>query len=737
MSQKSDTSSSSSTSSSDEDNKGGTNQLRQRRPTVGLNPFQNLKTNPLRLQVENLLGGTSSEEDDFNVNILEVSSDTESGSEYDEGFQEDQRIRLTLKRVFSYLDNQDLRRKFVKDLLVYVCFLILLIAFITMQRSVEENWEMYSGLDETFVLKQYPPDFSHVFKNLYDVGSVEELFQWARGPFVKGIVGNGEETEFIMESNIQIGALVIRQHRVDSQFCTVPKRYRNITGTKKCNPSYMEAFKSRESYGAKPWTYTSGSDTKIPNFWGKLTTYYGGGGFCVVIDKKSDIKTEIEYLEDNNYIDKSTRVVFFHLFVFNPNSWTFSELIPFFEFGPGGMIFPRVKFRSFKLDLYERSNDKIRIIIEALLLCFLVYYSYGIYKEYLLTYYRTANKWEYFKSFWNVLDLINILLFWGIVIIIMNFLFNKSSDNPDITSLDWVKLSSLSGKFSNLYNFIAFNAFLSIIKIFQFLRMNQRMSLLWDTLEGAMPNLAVFLVFFMIIFIAFSLAGQVIFGPSLDSFRDFTASIITSFKMSLGEIEFGELKQVNRVLGPVYYVFFTFFVIYTLMNMFLAILNDSYEKHHQSTSQDELNTALMKGVGKVKNVLKMVKGKMNKTDKTEHESEDEHEPTLSEVTQQALFKLKEMRKKYGKNRKLDIIEIRSIFDEIDGINLLFDQVAVELEEENMYDVKKPIKNQTNEELIRNLPNKERIKYLKKINKEEKKAIQDLKSKIDLILKSLN
>eukprot|EP01155_Anaeramoeba_flamelloides_P032832 Anaeramoba_flamelloidesa95114_38.p1 GENE.a95114_38~~a95114_38.p1 ORF type:complete len:302 (+),score=67.24 a95114_38:132-908(+) len=250
--------------------------------------------------------------------------------------------------------------------------------------------------------------------------------------------------------------------------------------------------------------------------------------------------------------------------------------------------------------------------------------------------------------------------------------------------------------------------------------MNQRMSLLWDTLEGAMPNLAVFLVFFMIIFVAFSLAGQVIFGPSLDSFRDFTASIITSFKMSLGEIEFGELKQVNRVLGPVYYVFFTFFVIYTLMNMFLAILNDSYEKHHQSTSQDELNTALMKGVGKVKNVLKMVKGKMNKTDKTEHESEDEHEPTLSEVTQQALFKLKEMRKKYGKNRKLDIIEIRSIFDEIDGINLLFDQVAVELEEENMYDVKKPIKNQTNEELIRNLPNKERIKYLKKINKEEKK-----------------
>jgi len=38
------------------------------------------------------------------------------------------------------------------------------------------------------------------------------------------------------------------------------------------------------------------------------------------------------------------------------------------------------------------------------------------------------------------------------------------------------------------------------------------------------------------------------------------------------------MQQANRVLGPAYFIIYVFFVFFILLNMFLAIINDTYSE---------------------------------------------------------------------------------------------------------------------------------------------------------------
>jgi polycystin 2 len=44
----------------------------------------------------------------------------------------------------------------------------------------------------------------------------------------------------------------------------------------------------------------------------------------------------------------------------------------------------------------------------------------------------------------------------------------------------------------------------------------------------------------------------------------------------LGSFDFPALQQAHRVLGPIFFLAYVFFVFFVLLNMFLAIINDTY-----------------------------------------------------------------------------------------------------------------------------------------------------------------
>ena len=51
---------------------------------------------------------------------------------------------------------------------------------------------------------------------------------------------------------------------------------------------------------------------------------------------------------------------------------------------------------------------------------------------------------------------------------------------------------------------------------------------------------------------------------------------MTLFRIILGDFNFLELQEANRILGPPYFIIFVVIMFFFLLNIFLAIINETY-----------------------------------------------------------------------------------------------------------------------------------------------------------------
>lgn len=51
---------------------------------------------------------------------------------------------------------------------------------------------------------------------------------------------------------------------------------------------------------------------------------------------------------------------------------------------------------------------------------------------------------------------------------------------------------------------------------------------------------------------------------------------LTLFRIILGDFDFQALSDAQIIFGPLYFLVYIFFVFFVLINMFIAIINDTY-----------------------------------------------------------------------------------------------------------------------------------------------------------------
>jgi polycystin 2 len=106
-------------------------------------------------------------------------------------------------------------------------------------------------------------------------------------------------------------------------------------------------------------------------------------------------------------------------------------------------------------------------------------------------------------------------------------------------------------------------------------------------------------VMFFTVFFAFAQLGFLLFGTQVpltckkqvmivfdqvEDFSSFSNAIFTLLRTILGDFNFNEIEQANRVLGPIFFLSYVFFVFFVLLNMFLAIINDTYSEVKEEIS---------------------------------------------------------------------------------------------------------------------------------------------------------
>ncbi|KAB1271700.1 Polycystic kidney disease 2-like 1 protein [Camelus dromedarius] len=445
------------------------------------------------------------------------------------------------------------------------------------------------------------------------ISSMADFWDFAQGPLLDSLywtkwynnrsLGRGSHS-FIYYENLLLGVPRLRQLRVRNDSCVVHEDFREDILS--CYDVYSPDKEEQLPFGplnGTAWTYHSQDELGGSSHWGRLTSYSGGGYY---LDLPGTLQASAEALRDLQeglWLDRGTRVVFIDFSVYNANINLFCVLRLVVEFPATGGAIPSWQIRTVKLIRYVSNWDFFIVGCEVIFCIFIFYY---VVEEILELH---IHRLHYLSSIWNILDLVVILLsivamgFHVFRTLEVNQLMGRLLQQPN-TYADFEFLAFWQTQYDNMN---AINLFFAWIKIFKYISFNKTMTQLSSTLARCAKDILGFAVMFFIVFFAYAQLGYLLFGTQVENFSTFIKCIFTQFRIILGDFDYNAIDNANRILGPAYFVTYVFFVFFVLLNMFLAIINDTYSevKEELAGQKEELQLSDLLKQGYHKTLLRL------------------------------------------------------------------------------------------------------------------------------------
>ncbi|KAE8590838.1 hypothetical protein XENTR_v10018227 [Xenopus tropicalis] len=495
----------------------------------------------------------------------------------------------------------------LRELLVYIVFLVD-ICLLTYGMTSTNTYYYTNVMSKLFLDTQ--SDSGVTFKA---ISNMDDFWSYLQGPMLDGLywtkwynnVSLTDNTNsLIYYENLLLGVPRMRQLKVKNNSCMVYKDFKDeIVG---CFDVYSKDKEDTSQFGlinGTAWTYYTEEELGGSSYWGKITTYSGGGYYIDLELTKRDSLRQLQTLKSNLWLDRGTRAVFVDFSVYNANINLFCVLRLVVEFPATGGAIPSWQIRTVKLIRYVSGWDYFIIGCEIVFCIFIFYYVVEEILE------LRIHKFRYFTSIWNILDVIVILLslvaigFHIFRTMEVNRLMGTLLKNPTIYA-DFEFLAFWQTQYNNMN---AVNLFFAWIKIFKYISFNKTMTQLSSTLARCAKDILGFAIMFFIVFFAYAQLGYLLFGTQVENFSTFVKCIFTQFRIILGDFDYDAIDNANRVLGPIYFVTYVFFVFFVLLNMFLAIINDTYSevKEELSNQKNELQFSDILKQGYKKTLLKL------------------------------------------------------------------------------------------------------------------------------------
>ncbi|NWW85274.1 PK2L2 protein, partial [Rhynochetos jubatus] len=468
-------------------------------------------------------------------------------------------------------------RTTLRELLIYIVFLtdLCILAFGMVSTDMYYLNEVMAHL----FLESPSEDDRSSFRS---IGSRADFWRFAEGPLLDGLYWDKwhnnttltlqNSNSHIYYENLLLGVAQIRQLKVRNNTCSVyPYFHTFIEG---CYSEYRYRAEDRSDFGLKngsEWKYTSVSSLS-PWYWGSMGLYSSGGYRFTLPKPKQESMEKLVFLRRNSWLTRGTRVVFIDFSTYNANINLFCVIRLVVEFPATGGALTSSHIYSVKLLRYITYYDYFLASCEIIFCFFIVtFIIQGAIKIGRL-------KKEYFRSAWNWLDLLMVVL--SILAIAFNIYRTVE------VSLLMEELLSDAQLYPNFYflafwqvlynNMIAVNVFFAWIKIFRYMSFHKTIMQLSSTLSRCAKDIIGFAIMFFIIFFAYAQFGYLVFGSQVEDFSTFQNCLFTQFRIVLGDFNFETVEAANRILGPIYFMTFVFFVLFILLNMVLAIINDTY-----------------------------------------------------------------------------------------------------------------------------------------------------------------
>eukprot|EP00071_Canis_lupus_P018148 XP_013964616.1 polycystic kidney disease 2-like 1 protein isoform X2 [Canis lupus familiaris] len=492
----------------------------------------------------------------------------------------------------------------LRELLVYIVFLVD-ICLLTYGMTSSSAYYYTKVMSELFL--HTPSDTGVSFQAISSMadfwdGPLLDSLYWTKW-YNNQSLGHGSHS-FIYYENLLLGVPRLRQLRVRNDSCVVHEDFREDILS--CYDVYSPDKEEQLPFGplnGTAWTYHSQDELGGSSHWGRLTSYSGGGYYLDLPGSRQASAEALQDLQEGLWLDRGTRVVFIDFSVYNANINLFCVLRLVVEFPATGGAIPSWQIRTVKLIRYVSNWDFFIIGCEIIFCIFIVYYMVEEILE------LHIHRLHYLSSIWNILDLVVIMLsivavgFHIFRTLEVNRLMGKLLQQPNMYA-DFEFLAFWQTQYNNMN---AVNLFFAWIKIFKYISFNKTMTQLSSTLARCAKDILGFAVMFFIVFFAYAQLGYLLFGTQVENFSTFIKCIFTQFRIILGDFDYNAIDNANRILGPAYFVTYVFFVFFVLLNMFLAIINDTYSevKEELAGQKDELQLSDLLKQGYNKTLLRL------------------------------------------------------------------------------------------------------------------------------------
>ncbi|CAF4205861.1 unnamed protein product [Rotaria sp. Silwood2] len=429
--------------------------------------------------------------------------------------------------------NKDLYVKTtLRELIIYLVFITIL-CIITFGMTSTKTYYFTTVLRTVLTeQKVQGPGAQPAFD---DIASFEDFWNVMSGPIIDGLFNqkwyNGENLTddqygYILFENKILGLPRLRQLRVTNDSCNVHRKFRSTIH--ECYAPYSSNKEDRRSYEpqndnltSSAWHYRTSSELHGSSTSGLISRYDGGGFVQDLTINHQAAKAQLDSLNANLWLDRGTRVVFLDFTVYNANINLFCQIKLTVEFPASGGAVPSKSFSTVKLIRYVSSMDYFVLACEILFVIFTVYYTVEEVLE------IARFKFHYFKTLWNILDVVIILI--SYICIAFN-IYRQIKVGQALDELlkdqnsfaDFEFLTYWQTQFNNI---IAFTVFLAWIKIFKYVSFNKTMTQLSTTLSRCAKDVLGFSVMFMIVFLAYAQLGYLLFGTMVEDYKTFAISM--------------------------------------------------------------------------------------------------------------------------------------------------------------------------------------------------------------------
>mmetsp|Transcript_21611 Transcript_21611/g.50472 ORF Transcript_21611/g.50472 Transcript_21611/m.50472 type:complete len:764 (-) Transcript_21611:21-2312(-) len=314
------------------------------------------------------------------------------------------------------------------------------------------------------------------------------------------------------------------------------------------------------------------------------------------------LQEQLWELEANQWFDRHTRKVEVAIPVYNAEFGLHTLLYLNLFINRGGHIWKRQIPLSTYAQWYSQWYFYVLDIVWLLCVLYILFSELfeiiqvlrrssaaGLLKEYL--------------GFWNAFDWLSIICSVTIISMFIVAMEESRAVNDAMRALPPLRdigaqyqylISAYFDQLENCVHYvhrlrIAVAAFpiIIVVRLFKAFRAQPRLALVTRTMTSAATDLIHFGIVFFSVFLAFAVAGVMLFGGEVLDFGTLDRAFVACFRVVHGDFQWDEISKVGRARAATWLVLFIVVMVMMLVNMLIAIVLDHYTKCKEAAGKSE------------------------------------------------------------------------------------------------------------------------------------------------------